>query len=107
MVSEKQIDAFKTQIKYPEINGMKTCSNCLENKPLDMFSKITKNPKYQNHYITRRANCKKCRANYGWQKQLEKKLKDKPHLYVQCDNDDCCYIFSRNNKECPKCKFKR
>lgn len=87
-----------TQKYYIDLEkGERECGNCRNILPVDKFSLTSKN---SNRY---RTDCKACRSKKSFQSQMEKRLIQFPNRYTECDNDDCCFIYSIKKSHCPKC----
>ena len=68
-------------------NEERECSNCREIKPFKDFSKTMLG--YP------RPVCKTCRSLINFRKEMEKKLEMYPHLYNECQNEQCNYIWKK------------
>jgi len=78
-------------------NEIKQCSVCKEMLPFSAFTKT--------HLGYPQSKCKACKSNYVANRRIEKRMLKNPHLYYQCDNDDCAKIWYRKTygKVCPNC----
>lgn len=78
--------------------GLRQCSDCLIIQP---FSNYQSNG-YSN---TGKPRCRPCHRKYERQIKREKGLETRPHLFYQCDNEDCNHIwFKKEGMTCPECK---
>lgn len=89
-----------SNIKHPIINGKKECSNCHKELLIKKFHKRSINEK-----TVYRSTCIKCRREYTLHKYYEARLHKYPHLYNQCENEDCNSIGRSYDKWCSKCGY--
>lgn len=85
----------------------KTCTNCGLYGEVDIYfsrtlgKNATRLPTKIGDWHSR---CKDCRSKIVGRAMVEKKLELYPHLYVECDGEDCNHIFNRCHAHCPTCK---
>lgn len=91
--------------KYPIIDNHKECGCCHIIFHISLFSKTsnTRN-RIKGHKVGYRTNCKKCRSDQSYRYQMTKKIEAYPELYLDCENEECNWIFSKRRGKCPKCK---
>lgn len=97
-------NASKGNTKYPVVDGRKECGACHGVFLVKMFSKQSGIKKGKRYNYGPRTDCKKCRSISSQRYQLEKKIQNYPNQYIDCENEECNWIFRRVRKECPKCK---
>lgn len=79
-------------------HGVRECRGCNTLKPFAAFG--------LNKGVIN-SDCKKCKVKITVQRVKEKSLRERPHLFKQCDNDTCCNIWPKNNGDyCSKCGTK-
>lgn len=78
----------------------KQCNICFENKELKEFPSWWNRKKGRCH----RPECRPCWAKKSYRLHKEKRMREDPLSWHQCDDDDCCNIWhvSRGEK-CPVC----
>jgi hypothetical protein len=89
---EESVDHAKGDKKLAE-EVLKTCNCCFISKPILEFS-ITRAP-YRRNY------CRSCHSAQVYRGFLEKKLKEYPQLFVECDV--CDHIYPKKHSSCIKC----
>lgn len=107
MSEAQNLGHFKSsnnKTKYPIKGDRKECGCCHKVLSLAKFSKTSYSPNLGKFTVVGyRTFCNKCRSENSLRYQLEKKIERYPYLYVDCENNDCNWIFNKRCLKCPKC----
>ena len=83
-------------IKHPVRNGKKYCTGCHTTQEVSEF--WTNSSKYG----TLKPDCKTCNREKSARKMAERRMKQNPNSYRECDN--CCHIWAVSRGiVCSKC----